>query len=83
MFEMLEPKGLFALEYSPRTNTLRIEDLEVVLKHNLGCYTKGEAESGYLILAIAESRQELRQLSRLVVKQKEATQNVEQIARNP
>jgi hypothetical protein len=68
MLERLGTKGLFALEYSPRTNTLRIEDLEVVLQHNLGCYAKGDAENGYVILAIAESRQELRQFSRTIVK---------------
>jgi hypothetical protein len=71
MLEMLETKGLFALEYSPRTKTLRIEDLAVVLKHNLGCFAKGEGENGYVILAIAASRQELRQFGRDVVKPKE------------
>lgn len=60
MLERLETRGSFALEYSPRTNTLRIEDLEIVLKHNLGCFAKGKGENGYVILAIAESRQALR-----------------------
>lgn len=72
MLEKLEPGGLFALEYSPQTNTLRIEDLQVVLKHNLGCFANGEGENGYVILAIAESRQELSKFSKSVLKQKEA-----------
>jgi hypothetical protein len=73
MFETLErweTRGPFALAYSPQTNTLRIEDLEIVLKHNLGCFAKGEGENGYVILAIAESRQELRTFSKSLTKQK-------------
>lgn len=71
MLEMLETKGLFALEYSPQTNTLRIEDLEVVLKHNLGCFATGEGENGYVILAIARSRQQLREFTKSLAKEKE------------
>jgi len=69
--ERLETRGPFALEYSPHTNTLRIEDLEVVLKHNLGCFAQGEGEKSYVILAIAESRQELGAFSKSLTKQKE------------
>lgn len=69
---MLDTRGLFALEYSPQENTLRIDDLEVVLKHNLGYFAKGEAGNGYVILAVARSRQELREFRKSVVKQKAA-----------
>ena len=72
MLETLETRGLFALEYSPQENALRIEDLEVVLKHNLGSFAKGEVGTGYVILAIAESRRQLREFSKSLVKHAKA-----------
>jgi hypothetical protein len=42
--ERRETRGSFAPEYSPQTATWRIEDLELVLNHNLECFAKGEEE---------------------------------------
>lgn len=69
---MLDTKGLFALEYSPREKNWRIEDLDVVLKRNLGWWAQGKAENGYIIVAIADSREELRDFSKSLVKRKVA-----------
>ncbi len=69
---MLDTKGLFALEYSPKEKNWRIEDFDVVLKHNLGWCAKGKAENGYIIVAVAASREELRDFSKSLNKQKVA-----------
>jgi len=68
---MLETRGLFALVYSPQVKALRIDDLEMVLRHNLGCFAKGDLGNDYKILAISESREELRAFGKPLVKQKE------------
>ncbi|HLO29653.1 MAG TPA: hypothetical protein VK249_10990 [Anaerolineales bacterium] len=69
---MLDTRGLLVLEYSPREKAWRIDDLEVVLKQNIGWFAKGEAGNDYRILAISESRDQLREYKKSLVKQKEA-----------
>ncbi len=57
---MLDTKGLFVLEYSFQQNAWRINDLEVTLKYNIGWWAKGDPGDNYRILAISNSRDELR-----------------------
>ena len=65
---MLETKGLFALEYSFQQNAWRIEDLEVALIHNIGWLAKGERGDDFRIMAISDSRDELRDFKRSLTK---------------
>jgi hypothetical protein len=66
---MLDTKGLFALEYSFQQNAWRIEDLEVALKYNVGWFAKGAPGDDYRILAISDSRDQLRDFKKSLVKQ--------------
>jgi hypothetical protein len=65
---MLDTKGLFALEYSFQKKAWRIDDLEVSLKYNLGWLAKGEPGDDYRILAISDSRDQLRDFKKSFVK---------------
>jgi hypothetical protein len=65
---MLDTKGLFALEYSFRQNAWRINDLEVALKYNIGWFAKGEPGDDYRILAISDSRDQLRDFKKSLEK---------------
>lgn len=69
---MLDTKGLFALEYSLQEKAWQINDLEVVLKRNLGLFAKDEVGKDYRILAVSESTDELREFRKSLVKHKEA-----------
>jgi hypothetical protein len=71
IISMLETKDLFALEYSLQQRAWRIDSLEVVLKHNIGEFAKGEVGNDYMILAISESRDQLREYKKSLIKQKE------------
>ena len=66
---MLDTKGLFALEYSFQQNAWRINDLEIALKYNIGWFAKGEPRDDYRILAISDSRDQLRDFRKSLVKQ--------------
>ena len=66
---MLDTKGLFALEYSFQQNAWRINDLEIALKYNIGWLAKGEPRDDYRILAISDSRDQLRDFRKSLVKQ--------------
>ncbi len=68
---MLEKKGLFVLEYSFQQKAWRIEDLDEVLKYNIGWFARDEAGNDFKILAISESRDQLREFRKSLVKQKE------------
>jgi hypothetical protein len=68
---MLEARGLFALVYSPEEKAYRIEDLEMVLRCNIAWFARGEVGKDYGILAISESREQLRGFWKSLVKQKE------------
>jgi RecA-family ATPase len=68
---MLETKGLFVLEYSFHQKAWRIHDLETTLKYNIGSFAKGEDGDDYRILAISESREQLREFRKSLDKQKE------------
>jgi hypothetical protein len=65
---MLDTKGLFVLEYSFQKNAWRIDDLEVVLKYNLGWWAKGEPGDDYRIMAISDSRDQLRDFKKSLAK---------------
>ena len=65
---MLDTKGLFALEYSFKQNAWRIEDLEVALKYNIGWLAKGEPGNDYRIMAISDSRDQLRDFKKSLAK---------------
>jgi hypothetical protein len=67
---MLETKYLFVLEYSLQQNTWRINSLEGILKYNIGLFAKGETGNDYRILAISESRDQLREFKKSLVKQR-------------
>jgi hypothetical protein len=65
---MLDTKGLFVLEYSFQRNAWRIDDLEVALKYNIGWLAKGEPGDDYRILAISDSRDQLRDFKKSLTK---------------
>jgi hypothetical protein len=65
---MLDTKGLFVLEYSFQKKAWRIADLEAALKYNLGWLAKGEPGDDYRILAISDSRGQLRDFKKSLVK---------------
>lgn len=71
VMSMLETKGLFVLEYSLQQKAWRINSLEVTLKYNIGSFAKGKAGNDYRILAISESRDQLREFKKSLVKQRE------------
>ena len=66
---MLDTKDLFALKYSFQQNAWRIEDLEVALKYNIGWLAKVEPGEDYRILAISDSRDQLRDFKKSLAKQ--------------
>jgi hypothetical protein len=68
---MLETKGLLALEYSFQQKRWRINSLEEVLRYSIGWFAKGEAGNDYRILAISESRDQLREFQKMLIKQRE------------
>ncbi len=70
MISMLNTKGLFVLEYSFQRKAWRIENLEVILKYNIGWFAKGEPGDDYGILAISESRDQLREFKKSLLKQR-------------
>ena len=65
---MLDTKGLFVLEYSFQKKAWCIADLEVALKYNLGWLAKGEPGDDYRILAISDSRDQLRNFKKSLAK---------------
>jgi hypothetical protein len=65
---MLDTKGLFVLEYSFQKKAWRIADLEVALKYNLGWWAKGKPGDDYRILAISDSRDQLRDFKKALAK---------------
>lgn len=66
---MLDTKGLFALKYSFQQHAWRIDDLEVALKYNIGWLAKGEPGDDYRILAISDSRDQLRDFKKSLAEQ--------------
>jgi len=68
---MLETKDLFVLEYSLQQKAWRIDCLEVILKYNIGTFAKGEVGNDFRILAVSESRDQLWEFKKSLVKQKE------------
>lgn len=66
---MFDPKDLFVLEYSHQQKSWHIDSLENALRVNLGWFTKGEVGNDYKILAISESRDELRDFKKVILKQ--------------
>lgn len=71
---MLETKSFFVLEYSLQQKAWRIDGLEKALAYNIGSFAKGEAGNDYKILAISESRDQLREFKKSLVKHKEEMQ---------
>lgn len=71
---MLETKGFFVLEYSLQQKAWRIDSLEKALTYNIGSFAKDEAGNDYKILAISESRDQLREFKRSLVKQRKEIQ---------
>lgn len=67
---MLNTKGLFVLEYSFQQKAWRIDNLEVALKYNTGWFAKGEVGDDYRILAISESRSQLREFKKSLLKRR-------------
>ena len=67
---MLETKGLFVLEYSFQHKRWRINSLDESLGYNIGWFAKGEAGNDYKMFAISESRDQLREYSKTLAKQK-------------
>jgi hypothetical protein len=71
---MLDTKGLFVLEYSFQQKAWRIDSLDVALKYNIGWLAKGESGNDYRILAISDSRDQLREFKNSLRKQIEGLQ---------
>lgn len=71
---MLDAKGLFVLEYSFLQKAWRIDSLDAALKYNIGWLAKGEPGNDYRILAISESREQLREFKGSLRKQIEGLQ---------
>ena len=66
---MLDTKGTFALEYSFQQHAWRINDLEAALKYHIGWLAKGEPGDDYRILAVSDSRDQLRGFKKSLAKQ--------------
>jgi hypothetical protein len=71
---MLDTKGLFVLEYSFQEKDYLIDSLDAALKYNIGWLAKGEPGKDYRILAISESRDQLREFRDSLRKQIEGLQ---------
>jgi hypothetical protein len=68
---MLDTEGLFVLEFSHQQKVYHIDSLDNVLRFNIGWFAKGEVGNDYKILAISDSRDELREFKKSLLKQLE------------